>query len=359
MSGGGRCLFMISLFSSRINSTWISQTGRRICTARYSSAAAAMGDNSLTNRVMLVKPSCFNFNPETAVTNKFQSLLGSLDNAQLQHRALTEFHALAQRLEGSKVQVNIFEDLEKLSSDAVFPNNWISFHTPEEPHGSPKIVIYPMLSKQRRREKNKKIISHWTDKLKAEVIDYSYFEAEGKFLEGTGSMVLDRVHRVAYSCISPRTNMDVLKKFCVELGYRPISFRAVVPLKDGSVQDVYHTNVMMSVGDSFAIICLESICDIAEREQVVQSLKETKKEIIPITTEQLNEFAGNVLQLASLEGQKHLLMSTRSYAALASEQLSLIKKHNDSVVSIPLDVIESVGGGGTRCMIAEVFPPLS
>ena len=311
----------------------------------------------ITNRVMMIKPACFNFNPETAPSNVFQSKIECMTDAQVQEKALLEFHTLVSKLKEVKIQVSIFDDIIKISSDSVFPNNWISFHS--ECFGSPKVVLYPMLSEKRRKEKSEEVISHWTKALNSDLIDYSHFELQGKFLEGTGSMVLDRVHRIAYACTSPRTDVDVLNQFCRDFDYTPVVFRSSLSSKDdGHLHDVYHTNVMMSVGDTFAIICLESIPDEKERDQVVQSLEKTNKEIITITARQVNEFAGNVLQLASVDGRTHVIMSTRAFNVFTEQQRTLIKKHCDSIVSVPLDVIERAGGGGTRCMIAEVFPPL-
>lgn len=311
----------------------------------------------ITNRVVMIKPACFNFNPETAPSNKFQSKIEGMTDSQIQERALVEFYTLVSKLKAVKVQVSIFEDIKKMSTDAVFPNNWISFHS--ECHESPKVVVYPMLSEKRRQEKSDEVITHWTKELKSDLIDYSHFESQGKFLEGTGSMVLDRINRIAYACTSPRTDVDVLDQFCHDFDYTRLVFHSSLPSQDdGSLHDIYHTNVMMSVGDTFVIICLESIQDETERDQIVQSFKKTNKEIITINAEQVNEFAGNVLQLAGAEGTTHVFMSTRAYNILTEQQRVLIKKHCDSIESIPLDVIERAGGGGTRCMIAEVFPPL-
>lgn len=236
-----------------------------------------------TDQVMLVRPSCFTFNTETAADNKFQSQLNDLEDSQVQEAALKEFNALVSKLSGINVSMTIFED-EKVSSCAVFPNNWISFHSNEN---NIRIAIYPMLSDQRKLERSTKIIKHWQEKLQATVVDYTHFESRGQYLEGTGSMVLDRKNRIAYACTSPRTDAKVLEQFCSDFGYNPILFKAQLSAQDGLLHDVYHTNVMMSIGEGFALVCLESIQNESERETVVKSLKSTCKEIVVITAQQV------------------------------------------------------------------------
>ena len=238
-----------------------------------------------TNRVMLVRPSCFNYNPQTAVSNDFQSEIEGMNKSQVQEQAVREFESLVEQLKEINVSLTVFEDTVRKSPDAVFPNNWVSFHSQD---GASKVVIYPMMSENRRHERSRVITDYWTKALNATLVDYTHYESQSKFLEGTGSMVLDRVNRIAYSCTSPRTDVQVLENFCSDFGYTPTTFCSVLsPQNDGKLQDVYHTNVVMSVGDGFAVVCLESISDRGERERLVQSLENTNKEIVAISGKQV------------------------------------------------------------------------
>jgi len=236
----------------------------------------------VTNRVMLVKPACFNYNPETAESNKFQTKIDGLSVNSIQSQSLKEFEALATKLEELRISVKVFEDNIQESSDAVFPNNWISFHSEN------KMVLYPMLSECRRKERNPDITSYWSKALGATIIDCSRHENSGKYLEGTGSMILDRRNRLAYACLSPRTHIDVLNQFCEELKFKPVTFRSVLsPRDDGREQEVYHTNVMMAMGEGFAVVCLESISSPEERRLLESSLAGNNIEVIPISIEQV------------------------------------------------------------------------
>ncbi len=242
--------------------------------------------SQVTNRVMLIRPSCFKYNQETAGDNAFQAQLEGLTDSQAQEGALKEFKSLVTKLTEVNIAVKIFEDTVKVSPDAVFPNNWLSFH--HDDNNVSRLVVYPMLSDKRKLERNLDIVKYWQETLSLSVVDYSHYEREGKYLEGTGSMVLDRVNKLAYACISPRTNVEVLDIFCKDFGYTSVPFRAKLsPKNDGELHDVYHTNVILSVCDGFAVICLEGIVDNVEREDVVQSLKKSNKEVVAITGKQV------------------------------------------------------------------------
>ena len=304
-----------------------------------------------TDTVLMIKPACFNYNPVTAVDNCFQAQLGGLTPTQVQERALEEFEGLVSKLRSARVNVIVEEDTLKVSADTVFPNNWISFH---QDH---KIVIYPMKAENRRLEKRYDIVDFWKGKLGAEVVDYSQYEQEGKFLEGTGSLVLDRVNQIAFACKSQRTNIEMVDRFCTDFGYTPVIFNAS-QMVDGQSYPIYHTNVMLSIGDTFAIVCVDAIRDDAEKGRVLDSLlKCGKSTIIPISIEQMNSLAGNVVQLSSSDGGNLLVTSTRAFNSFSASQLNVIRQHCSDIVHCSLETIETLGGGGARCMIAEIFPP--
>ena len=320
-------------------------------TATIDAKPSMSGKMQCTDTVLMIRPGCFNYNPKTAVDNRFQVQLKGLTPTQVQERALEEFEGLVSKLRSAKVNVIVEEDTLKVSTDTVFPNNWISFH---QDH---KIVIYPMKAENRRVEKRYDIVDFWKGKSEAEVVDYSRYEQEGKFLEGTGSMVLDRVNRIAFACKSQRTNIEMVDQFCTDLGYTPVIFSAS-QIVDGQSYPIYHTNVMLSIGDTFAIVCLDAIRDDAEKGRVLYTLLKCGKcTIIPISEEQMNSFAGNVLQLSSSDGRRLLVMSTRAFNSLSAGQLTAIHQHCSDIVHCSLETIETLGGGGARCMIAEIFPP--
>ena len=308
-----------------------------------------------TSHVMMVEPTCFNYNPQTAKDNAFQRKMTGLTNEDVHRRAMHEFNELARKLTQAGIAVNRTKDTQQASEDAVFPNNWISFH--EDENGRQRIVLYPMMSERRRLERRNDLVSEWKHKLDADVVDYTKYENEGKFLEGTGSMVLDRVNRVAYACESQRTHKDIFHRFCHDLGYLPYLFKSYSRGEFGQLAPIYHTNVMMSVGTSLAIVCLESIVDIAQREKVQTRLREDGKVVVPITLEQVNHFAGNVLELKSSDDSSYLVMSTQAYNSFSEDQRDVFLKHVNGIIHSSLETIETLGGGGARCMLAEVFPP--
>ncbi|MBI4473157.1 MAG: amidinotransferase [Acidobacteria bacterium] len=297
----------------------------------------------------MVRPAAFGFNPETASTNAFQHENTELGRDEIQRRARTEFDLLAGRLRQAGVYVIVVEDtVEPRKPDAVFPNNWISFHA------DGTVVLYPMFSPLRRLERRRDII----DRVQASgfqvkrVIDLTHHEKEGRFLEGTGSVVFDHVFRTAYANLSPRTNREVLEELCDALEYNAITFRAT----DEDGQDIYHTNVMMSIGDRLAIICADAIADVAERRLVMESLKATGREIITIDFKQLSNFAGNVLQVSTKSGNTVVVMSTQALMAFRPDQRDVIQKYS-KIVEAPLPLIEAIEGGSARCMMADVYLP--
>jgi hypothetical protein len=305
--------------------------------------------HQLPSAIVMVRPAAFGFNPETAGTNAFQHDITDIGRREIERRAQAEFDLLTERLRNAGVDVIVVEDTaDPQKPDAVFPNNWISFHD------DGTVVLYPMFSPLRRLERRRDVI----ERVRASgfqvkrVIDLSHHENDGRYLEGTGSIVFDHVHRTAYANLSPRTNPQVLKELCDLLGYTSITFRAV----DERGQDIYHTNVMMSIGDEFAIVCADSIPDPVERKLVLESLKATGRDIITIDYAQLARFAGNVLQLPTASGRTVLAMSNQALLALRPDQRETILKHSE-IVEAPLPLIEAIEGGSARCMMAGVHLP--
>lgn len=296
----------------------------------------------------MIRPVRFAFNEQTAESNAFQDPEAIKTAASVQEKALLEFDHMVEGLRNHGIDVTVVEDTpEPHTPDAVFPNNWVSFHQ----DGS--VCLYPMYASNRRLERRVEIIEGLKRKFKINrTLDFSHYEQDNLFLEGTGSMVLDRVNKIAYTCLSPRTSGKVLQDFAQTLGYRLVSFTAT----DEKGKQIYHTNVVMSVGDQFAVICLDTITNAGERSQVLHTLKESGKEIVEISVEQLKRFAGNMLQLKNKRSEGVLVMSTQAYRSLMPEQLRILEKYNHMFYS-DLYTIESNGGGSARCMIAEVHLP--
>lgn len=294
---------------------------------------------------MMVRPARFDFNPETAVNNAFQK---ASDAKDVDRKARKEFDGFVEKLRSKGVDVMVMEDsADPHKPDSVFPNNWITMHS----NGT--VCLYPMFAPNRRLERDPQIVSRIADRFKVrKVMDLTHFEKEGLFLEGTGSMVLDRENRIVYACLSERTSTRVLEEFCRKLPYRMVTFHSV----DESGKPVYHTNVVMCLAKTYAVVCLDSVADPGERRVLQSSLEGTGKEVIPITMEQLHSFAGNMLQVENEDGENILVMSSRAHGSLTPEQLGRLKKHN-TILHHPLETIESHGGGSARCMIAEIFLP--
>jgi len=270
---------------------------------------------------------------------------GNGENAQ--KKAEKEFDDFVNVLCQNNVNVTVIEDTsDPYTPDSIFPNNWISFHN------NNSICLYPMRAPNRRKERKPHIIEKIKEKFIIEkTIDFSFYEEQNMFLEGTGSMVLDRENKIAYACISPRTTPEVFTDFCKKMNFKEVAFYAL----DDNDQEIYHANVIMCVGDKYVIICLDSIKNETERELVVKTIKDSRKEIIDISIEQMNNFAGNMLQVSNMGGKKFLVMSTRAYKSLKPEQISTNRTYNNEIIHSPLDTIELNGGGSARCMLAEIF----
>ncbi len=295
---------------------------------------------------MMVRPHAFGFNAQTAVSNAFQHNDGSLGTQEIAAKARAEFDDMVARMEAQGIVVKVFDDLPTpYTPDAVFPNNWISFHA------DGRIVIYPMATPLRRGERRMDIPLAIRGTLAPEqLIDLTSYEATGEFLESTGSMVLDRVNRIAYACISIRTQQRPFEAFCEKMGYQMVVFTGV----DAHEQAIYHTNVMMGLGTEVAVICMDAIPTQAEKKQVRDALHTSGHYIFEITLAQMNQFAGNMLEVQNAAGKKFMIMSKRAYDSLSPEQITTLSSFVEPLV-VPLDVIETYGGGSVRCMIAEVF----
>ena len=304
----------------------------------------------------MIRPVNFSFNAETAVNNAFQSPTAADDQTgetqkarETQAKALAEFEGFVRVLREEGVDVTVIEDTpEPYTPDSIFPNNWVSFH------GDGTVCLYPMYALNRRLERKPGVLEQIGRRFDiSRTFDLSGYEAEGLFLEGTGSMVLDRDHLLAYACLSPRTDLFVLKDFCAKMSYQPIVFTAL----DGSGKPIYHTNVMMCVADRYVVICLDSLPVEEERRLVKETIGWSNKTIVTISPEQMNHFAGNMLQVENNRGEKLLVMSSQAYASLSPEQIRTLSAFN-RIVHAPLTTIETNGGGSARCMMAEVHLPL-
>jgi len=305
-----------------------------------------------TNTILMIRPINFRMNEQTAVNNYYQKVLDSLLPATVNARAQKEFDVYVEKLESYGVNVIVISDIEGSDTpDSIFPNNWISFHE----NGT--VGLYPMFAENRRFERREDILDQLEEKgfLIENVVDYSSAEEEGLFLEGTGSLLLDRVNRKAYCALSPRADEDLFIEFCEDFEYTPVVFTANQTI-DGERKAIYHTNVMMCLAETFAVICLDSIDDKKERKNVLKQLKEDGKQVIAITEDQVNNFAGNMLQVRGKDDQLYLAMSQAAYDSLTTSQISQIKNHCP-IISSSLDTIEACGGGSARCMMAEVFLP--
>lgn len=304
-----------------------------------------MKNNFLTNNILLIRPANFSFNSETAGSNVFQNEM-KYDFELIKNNVLNEFENFSETLNNNGINTFVFDDTETpLKPDAVFPNNWISFHN------DGKVIIYPMLAENRRLEKRNDIIEKLKEKFNIkEIIDLSYFENGNKFLEGTGSIVFDHKNQIAYASLSPRTNEIVLKKLCDILNYKPIVFHSY----DLNGNEIYHTNVMMTIGENFAVVCLESINNEKEKNLIINSLQNSEKEIIPITIQQMYAFAGNMLELKNNSGENFVVMSQNAYNSLNSFQKEKFKQYA-KLLPLNVNTIETIGGGSVRCMIAEIF----
>lgn len=306
-----------------------------------------------TNTILMIRPINFRMNEQTAVNNYYQKVLDNLLPETVNKKAQQEFDTLVEKLQKVGVNVIVIDDNKAFDTpDSIFPNNWISFHQ------NGNVGLYPMFAENRRLERREDILETLESKgyVINNIVDYTSAEEDGVFLEGTGSLLLDRVHGKAYCALSPRADEDLFIEFCEDFEFTPVIFNAN-QMVHGVRKAIYHTNVMMCLGETFAVICLSSIDDKQERKNVIQHLKEDGKEVIDITEEQVNNFAGNMLQVKGANGDLYLVMSQSAFESLTSSQIDKLKKHNKAIVSSSLNTIEACGGGSARCMMAEVFLP--
>lgn len=301
-----------------------------------------------TDTVLMIEPIAFGFNAQTAENNYFQV---NSENSDTQKKALAEFQNFVEKLRSKGINVITIKDtLEPHTPDSIFPNNWVSFHK------DGTVALYPMFAGNRRQERRQEILDEINNKFDIrKFADYSHYENENIFLEGTGSMIFDHENKIAYGSVSLRLDEDLFRKFCAEFGFTPVVFHSY-QTANGQRLPIYHTNVMMCVADKFVVICLDSIDDENERKNVENVIRNSEKEIIEISEEQLQQFAGNMLQVQNNSGEKFLVMSETAYKSLNQNQISAIEKYCEIIYS-DLNTIEVNGGGSARCMLAEVFLP--
>lgn len=309
--------------------------------------------NQTTNTILMIRPVAFRMNEQTAVNNFYQKVLDNTTPATVNAKAQQEFDAFVEKLRGVGVNVIVVEDtLSPDTPDSIFPNNWISFHE------SGEVVLYPMFAKNRRLERREdifEILENEGFEVNDDIWDYTSAEEDELFLEGTGSLLLDRANEKTYCALSPRADEGLVIEFCEDFENDPVIFEAYQTV-DGERKHIYHTNVMMCLAETFAVICADCIDDKQERKTVLNSLKSSGKEIITITEDQVNNFAGNMLQVRGANDQRYLVMSTQAYNSLDANQIKAIEKHCP-ILHSSLDTIEACGGGSARCMMAEVFLP--
>ena len=293
--------------------------------------------------LLMVRPYQFYFNQQTAANNFFQS---DIDIENANELALAEFDTMVEQLRAHQIKVNVVQDTKDPSTpDAIFPNNWVSTH-----HNG-TLCLYPMFAENRRAERKSTVINFLHSNYKIQdVLDLTELEKEGTFLEGTGSMVLDHQNKIAYGCLSERLDKATFTNWCHKMQFKPITFKAV----DDKAQPIYHTNVMMCVGNQFVVICLESIPNELEKQILLECFLQTNKEVITISQDQLNHFAGNMLQVFDMHEKPHLIMSEQAHRSLDPAQVKNLEKYNP-ILPISIPTIEALGGGSTRCMMAEIY----
>lgn len=306
----------------------------------------------ITNNILMIRPVDFNFNHQTAINNHYQKTEDGLD--AVNEKAQKEFDLLVEKLQSNGINMLVFDDdLSHDTPDSIFPNNWITFHSNGD------VALYPMFAINRRLERREDVLSFVEEKgfLINNIVDYTSAENEDLFLEGTGSMILDRTNKKAYCSLSQRSSEEILIEFCEDFQYTPVVFNSFQNVNDQRLP-IYHTNVMMCIAETFAVVCLESIDDESQQKNVVNHLSESGKEIIEISENQVEKFSGNMLQLKAANGNSILVMSDSAHMALTKQQVDKIQKHC-KILSSPIPTIETCGGGSVRCMIAEVFLPIS
>ncbi len=303
----------------------------------------------LTDTVLMIEPVSFALNTETAINNFYQKELPNTPPKVIQKKALEEFLSLKKALKKVGIRViSVKDTIKPITPDSIFPNNWISFHQ------KGIVCVYPMFAKNRRLERREDILELVEQQgfLISELIDFTKYEEKNRYLEGTGSMVLDRKNKVAYCALSPRSDEELFIEFCEIMDYQPICFLANQTVNNKRVP-IYHTNVMMSIGNGYVMICLDAIDNKTERKQVIQALKQTNKEIITLTENQITNFSGNTLQLFA-KGKEYIVMSDAALKSLSTKQINTIEKYA-TIISVSIPTIEKLGGGSVRCMLAEVF----
>lgn len=306
----------------------------------------------ITDTILMIRPVAFRMNEQTAVNNYYQKVIDSLLPETVNAKAQQEFDAFVEKLRAVGVNVVVVDDTKDTDTpDSIFPNNWVSFHENAD------VALYPMFAENRRTERREEILDLLEEKgfTIENIVDYTSAEEDNIFLEGTGSIVLDRQNQKAYCALSPRADEELLIEFCEDFEYTPIIFEAYQTV-DGERKLIYHTNVMMCVGETFAVICADCIDDKKERKMVLDNLKQDGKEVILLTEAQLNNFAGNMLQVKGADNKSYLVMSDSARQVLTKDQVAKIEKHTE-IVTANLDTIEACGGGSARCMMAEVFLP--
>ena len=308
--------------------------------------------NQTTNSILMIRPVAFRMNEQTAVNNYYQKVLNELSPATVNEKAQHEFDVFVEKLRNVGVDVTVVDDiLDPDTPDSIFPNNWISFHQNGD------VALYPMFAENRRLERREEILDLLEEKgFEIEnIVDYTDAEIDGFYLEGTGSLLLDRANAKAYCALSPRADEELFIEFCKDFDMEPILFKAYQTV-DGERKLIYHTNVMMCIGETFAVICADCIDDKKERKMVLDHLKKDNKEIILITEDQMNNFAGNMLEVQGENNKHYLIMSASAHQSLTEKQVDQLQKHAE-IFSSSLDTIEACGGGSARCMMAEVFLP--
>ena len=309
-------------------------------------------NKQITNSVLMIRPVQFRMNEQTAVNNYYQKKIKNLSPVEVNRLAAQEFDALVDKLRSVGIHVIVVNDTKEFDTpDSIFPNNWISFH-----HNG-TAALYPMFAENRRHERKESILEAVEQNgfFIEHIIDYSAAEQEEVFLEGTGSIILDRENRKAYCALSPRADEALFIEFCEDFDFFPVLFSAYQPVGPKR-KKIYHTNVMMCIGTTFALVCLNSIDDKKERKNLVNHLKQSNKDIVDLTENQINQFAGNMLQLSGADQKSYLVMSQSSLNSLRADQRTQLEKHT-TLISSPLDTIEVCGGGSARCMMAEIFLP--
>ena len=297
----------------------------------------------------MIEPVRFGFNDQTAVNNYFQQK-DSLSASDIQNQALAEFTLMVEKLRAKGITVMVVQDTaEPHTPDSIFPNNWISFHQ------DGRVALYPMYAENRRAERRRDILDLLTKKgfKISDTIDYSAFEKQNRFLEGTGSMIFDHRNKVTYTALSERSDKELFLRFCADFDFEPVCFLANQTV-NGKRLPIYHTNVMMCVADHNAVVCLDAIDDIEERHAVIESLDEGGKEILEISEEQMHRFAGNMLQVENKEGTRFLVLSQSAFDSLTNLQKERLTAYNEMII-VAIPTIEKYGGGSARCMMAEVF----